>query len=237
MVHASYVTFPWSTKEETHAKSIQDIQYASRCANILGIWGLNIHLPKEYHLSTGFEERIAECFLACEPPCVLLFEIVGSSTLYVSQGKLPALPIQRMKACQVVIDRIAKGMKKKVDWGFCFDTAHAFIQGQPLTTSDDIQRFFADAEGVNIIAIHLNGSLHPFRSGRDQHAITASVFDYIWGKDSSGLITFLRWIVENKTPTILERSGSREEQNYEQEINNLYALLDACVDASLTKKK
>jgi endonuclease IV len=223
IVHASYVTFPWTLVKETHDASIKDIHFASRCANILGMWGLNLHLPKEYHLSAKFEEHVAECFNACEAPCFLLFEIVGSSTRYVSEGKLPSLPIQRMKVCQEVIERVASRMHRENSWGFCFDTAHAFVQGQPLTTADDVERFLADAKGVRISAIHLNGSKYPFRSGRDQHATLMTAFDFIWGNDSSGLKLLLKWIIENRLPTILERAGPLD--HYDGEMQQLLELI------------
>lgn len=225
IVHASYVTFPWSSTQETHDKSVADIHFASHCANVLGIWGLNVHLPKEYHLSTDFERHVSECFQACSPPCVLLFEITGSSTSYVSQGQLPALPIHRMKLCQKVIEKVAKAVHRENDWGFCFDTAHAFVQGQPLTTVDDVERFIADAEGVRISAVHLNGSRHPFRSGRDQHCQTAVALDFIWGNDSSGLAVLMKWIVQNRIPTILERPGNSTVNHYESELRSLHALI------------
>jgi endonuclease IV len=226
IVHASYVTFPWSEKEDTAEKSIKDVYFASRCANILGIWGLNVHLPKEYHLVKDFEKSVKSCFEACEPPCVLIFEIVGSSTLYVSEGKLPTLPVHRMKACQAAIEKVTSSFHIERDrWGFCFDTAHAFVQGQPLTTQEDAEGFLAEAEGLNIAAIHLNGSLHPFRSGRDQHTPVASVFDYIWGEEQSGLRRILRWIVGKKIPTVLERPGQSLPSEYEEEIAGLVNLL------------
>jgi len=220
LAHSSYVTFPWSEKAETEEKSMKDIEIASRCVNIIGLWGLVVHLPKEFHLLPGFEGRVRECFKRLQPPCVLLFENSGSSSLLVSEGRLPALPIHRMKACQEVIGKVASSFKDR-EWGFCFDTAHAFIQGQPLTSSADVGRFLDEAKGVNIRALHFNGSMHPFRSGRDQHAAIASSIDYIWGNDSSGVRTLLEWIGKRELPSILERPGQGTPAEYDGEIARL----------------
>lgn len=246
IVHASYVTYPWSSEEETHSKSIADIGYASRCANIVGLWGLNVHLPKEYHLSVDFERRIEETLLACEKPCKLLFEITGSSTSYVSLGKLPTLPIDRMRACQSVIERVAKRVSREDDWGFCFDTAHAFVQGQPLSTSEDISGLINGAREVRISAVHLNGSRHPFKSGRDQHSVIGSVSDFIWGttcppesdgKGCSGLGPLLRWIVDNDVPTVLERPGMSAPSDYEPELSRLYDIMRTSTQPTPSKER
>lgn len=235
IAHGSYVTFPWSSKKETYEKSLADIRYASRCVNALGMWGLNIHLPKEYHISVDFENRVAACFAECELPCVLLFEIVGSSTRLVSEGKLPPLPIHRMRECQVVIERVARRMHRENHWGFCFDTAHAFVQGQPLSSADDVASMLACVEdmsakdeakgGVRISAIHLNGSKWPFKSGRDQHTHAGGADDHIWGEDSTGLRALLQWIVRNKIPTVLERAGMNDPSQYTAELQRFLDIM------------
>ena len=78
MVHASYVTFPWSVKQDTRQKSILDIRYTSEAANLLNIQYLNVHLSKELYLVPEFEKSIADCLVALAPPCTLLFENVGN---------------------------------------------------------------------------------------------------------------------------------------------------------------
>jgi endonuclease IV len=138
-----------------------------------------------------------------------------------------------MKACQSIIEKNSLGK----EWGFCLDTAHAFVQGQPLTTEEDVKLLLDDAKGVNIRALHLNGSLHPFRSGRDQHASIATPFDYIWGNDRSGLPVLLDWIGENKIPSILERPGTGTVEGYQGEIDRLRKIVNKKKSGAMTGGK
>ena len=235
IAHASYVTVPWSSSEETRAKSVMDIDIASRCVNLLGMWGLVVHLPKEYHLSRGFEQRVEQCLRACQPPCCLLFELTGNSTSLVTRGQLPQLPIERIRQCQEVIERVAAATNIDDRWGFCFDTAHAFVQYQPLTTAADARSLIeaiespaaasaASAKPLRIMAIHLNGSKHPFGSGRDQHEPAGSPFDHIWGRDSSGLAVLVEWIMRRRIPTVLEVPGNSLPSQYCLLLQRLHSL-------------
>jgi deoxyribonuclease-4 len=58
--------------------------------------------------------------------------------------------------------------------GFCLDTAHAFAAGYHLESPAGVERFLARADGlVGLEAVrlwHLNDTVHPRSSRRDQHA-------------------------------------------------------------------
>jgi deoxyribonuclease-4 len=226
MVHASYVTVPWSTKPGTGEKSIDDIRYTMQAANIIGIQYLNVHLSKELHLVSGFEGIIQKCLTAATPPCTLLFENVGNlpatSIRLALEGQGLKTPIQKLKQTGQVIEKIATPMKVK--WGFTFDTAHGFVTGQRLTTEADAKAFIADAEGVPILALHLNGSLSTFNSGKDLHARTMAPDDQIRGKDHSGLKTLLAWAKSKGIFMILERPNAPTVADHKKEIEALTLL-------------
>jgi endonuclease IV len=131
-----------------------------------------------------------------------------------------------MYECQVVIGEVAAKIRRQNDWGFVFDTAHAFVQGQPLTSAKDVETFLEDAKRVRISAIHLNGSKYPFRSGRDVHAPAMSTHDYIWGSDSSGLALLLDWIMQKDIPAILECPGWSEVGDYKDQRSQLKRLVE-----------
>jgi len=209
VVHLSYVTYPWGLPSETRTRSLADIRFASTCANIMGFDGIVLHLSKDYHMIEDFETVIRACFAELQPPCRLYFEPIGNTPSI----DMPDLPIDRMLECQEAIDRVS------TNWSYCFDTAHAFIQGQPLTTAADVKAFIDRAPRIGII--HLNGSKYPIRSGRDSHANIRGKDDFIWGRVHSGLKTFLHWARDNKIPCYLERSGCSQPSDYSAEIKRI----------------
>lgn len=221
IVHASYVTYPWSEKDDTYHKSIEDIKIGSECANVVGIQYFLVHLSKEYHFAKDFPKRVSECLKAIQQPCILIFELVGSSTKLVSEGKLPQLPVDRLYECSKVIENVNKGL----DWGFCLDTAHLFIQGQPLTTYEDVENLIKSSKRFPVKAIHFNGSKWGFKSGRDEHAVISSNRDNIWSEDDSGVYRLLKWIEKDEIPSILERPSKMRIKDHKKEmeiLRNIY---------------
>lgn len=226
IVHASYVTVPWSKKEGTSEKSILDIRYASRAATLVGIQYLNVHLSKEMFLMDGFVQLISAMFAELDAECTLLFELSGNLPSTAKRLEFEKMglktPMQRLRRTGEVIGKLA-GDKK---WGLCLDTAHAFVTGQKLSSTENVKALIADASDVK--AIHLNGSLSKYNSGRDLHAPTRSEKDMIWGVESSGLKELLLWAREKQIPIILER-GSEEGlltvKQYEKEIASLRKLI------------
>jgi len=223
MIHAGYVTYPWAADENTTRRSISDIHHSSVTANRLGIWGLNVHLPKEYHLIDGFHAHLDACFKALEPPCVMLFELVGSSTALVGEGKLPKLPFDRLRECQPFIEEAAKKYRK--EWGFCIDTSHAFVQGQRISTANEATESLKMLDLLNVKAMHLNGSKFPFNSGKDQHTGVGFPDDFIWARDATGLVEIVKWGVEKKMPIILERSHQTLPEDYSTEKEKIIELV------------
>jgi endonuclease IV len=232
LVHASYPTVPWSEKEGTLEKSIEDIRYCSRIANMLNIQFLNMHFSKELHLAPNFRKIVAQLFDALEPPCTLLFENVGnvpSTTMRLAFEKDNLVsPILKLRETVKVMSEVAKEWEKTngrlPNWGICIDTAHCFVTGQVLTTSENVKKFTDVADELPVKAIHLNGSKYGLYSGKDVHAETMSLSDQIWGKDASGLKSLLEWARNKRIPLILERS-SLESYSYNAEITALRALI------------
>lgn len=205
IIHCSYVTVPWNFKKESQELSLRDIYTSSHCANIIGIQNYLIHLPSLslYESDEHFSEVVEKCFENLEDPCTLLFENDAHHHGWEILGKMRDL-----------ILKIQKEKFKNKKWGFCFDTAHAFASGIPLTTSKEAQMCIKKLESFPIKLVHLNGNLRKFNGGIDKHTLPSSSTDLIWSDDVSGLKVIMNWCVAKEIPMIVEQTGSQEYENY-----------------------
>jgi endonuclease IV len=223
-VHSGYVTVPTSDKEDTRARSVEDIRLSSEIVNWLKFRGIVLHLPRRYHLDPYFIDGYTKVFAACQPPCELYFENVTGYKGRARDGEFAGLtPLQILHKTSEAVRALPN--PNNVTWGLCLDTAHLFVQGQPLTTQRDAEAAIREMEGLPVGLIHLNGSCHPFDSGKDQHCHLTSKEDWIWNSDHSGLVTLLRRWTTINTPMILERPSQSLPSEYEAEIDMLKKLM------------
>lgn len=229
-VHMSYVTVPSSEEAETAKRSIEDIKIASQLANWLGFEALVVHMPRCMHHSPRFIPNYLRCLKACERPCKLLLENMTGCRVD------SRLPLEVLKDTQDALDGAVAERKhtgkELAEWEFCLDTCHLFAEGQPMTTEADARQFIRQASALRVGLIHLNGSMHPFLSRRDQHCRTMSHRDMIWGKDVSGLRLLMRHWIGTRTPIILEREGFTEEWSYNDEVIDLLKLAGCPLSAT-----
>jgi len=224
VAHASYVTFPWSREESTLEKSIKDIEIMSQCANIIGIKYIVVHMNRNLYKVPNFEKVFERCLSATAKPCILLLENPGSPP---NKDIRPSgLPLDWLLVSKKKLSQVAKRIGRKHDWGFCIDTCHLFVSGQPLTSSDEMKSAITTLNRLPVKLIHLNGSRYPIGSGRDAHAPTEALNDFIWRKDNSGLVELLQWCKGKTLPIILERPGLWRPDHYYPEIKRLRELVD-----------
>lgn len=224
MVHASYPTYPWSSKESTHTDSINDVAIISKCANIIGIQYEVVHFSRNLHLDPTFEERFVECMSVLSPPCVLLFENIGIKPNV--EGTI-GTPIELVANAVNLMEKLWPNGKKGRQWGICLDTAHMFATGQQLTTKEDMEKVLSicDKNSMPVKAIHLNGCRSDFNSGIDLHTGVGSPLDNIWRKDKSGVKRLLEWVRDKQLVAILERPKFDRPSHYDGEIGMLKKLI------------
>jgi deoxyribonuclease IV len=103
---------------------------------------------------------------------------------------------------------IAKQLKENnLDVGFCIDTCHAFGAGlSKFDTVEATQKFFNELDNIGVLklvkCIHLNDSVCPFGSMKDQHAFVSK--GLIWSHGLEGLVELIKICKEHKIDIICE---------------------------------
>jgi len=213
IVHAGYVTVPWSDKEDVRAKSFVDIERSFPICERIGIPNFLVHLPATVLDEGAFVTQLKT-----------IKEVHTGSTRFVLEGRaakpgpghvLSHDPIEVFHDYYRIVEKVFDG---KIPYGFCLDTAHLFSQGLPLTTKEDAKHFINNIKDLPITVIHLNGNKTNRGCGRDAHAGVGELTDQIWGSDHSGVVEILKWCRAQDIPIILERPHQSFPEDYDNEI-------------------
>ena len=129
--------------------------------------------------------------------------------------------------------KLFEGIRKWVDphlqyFGLCIDTAHIWASGVDISSFEKASEWLAGLEAVHhiipprAIMFHLNDIVNPLGSGKDEHA--PLLMGAIWGEfnrcpEKSGLAAFLDYARRHSIPTILERKGVKEANEYTEPLS------------------
>lgn len=165
LVHASYSINLASRQPDLWKKSVAAMIAEMHAASSLGAWGVIVHpgSPTTDSPAKGIGRvvRAVDRVLDESPGDV---QLVLETTA--GQGALLGSSFEQLAE---IIDQSAHSQRLAV----CFDTAHVFAAGHPLTTADDcretLDRFDQTIGLTRLAAFHLNDSREPFGSKKDRH--------------------------------------------------------------------
>ncbi len=181
-VHSSYITvgiFSVNEDNKVTTKSqnaIKSVTTQLDACDKLGAGGLVIHISKRT------PQQIVDTFKVLAP--------------IVKHFKTPILLEQPAKRpddnltyeTPEKINNLTKLMKKelpKVNWGWCFDTAHLFSAGVEIDIPKVMRNWFDNLQYPEMVKLfHLNGlSIKDFNTGKDEHRVVFGFDDDIFGDD------------------------------------------------------
>lgn len=107
-----------------------------------------------------------------------------------------------------VYDQILPEKQKHI--GVCIDTAHLCGYGEyDLSKCSDVERMFSEFDSIigikNFTLLHLNDSVVPFGSCKDEHALLGT--GHIWNNSFESLVLLLDMCKKNDIPVMLETHG------------------------------
>lgn len=165
VVHASYLINLASPQSNLWKKSVAAMIAEMHAASALGAWGVIVHpgSPATTGEARGIRRvaRAIDRLLAASPSDV---RIVLETTA--GQGTTLGGDFEHLAG---IMEQSASPQRLAV----CFDTAHVFGAGHPLSTADDCRETldrFDRIIGIDRLAVfHLNDSREPFASRKDRH--------------------------------------------------------------------
>ncbi len=165
VVHASYLINLASPQPNLWRKSVAAMIAEMHAASSLGAWGVIVHpgSPTSDDEAAGIRRvvRAVDSVLAASPGDV---QLVLETTA--GQGTTLGGDFEHLAR---IIEQSAFPQRLAV----CFDTAHVFAAGHPLSTADDCRKTldrFDRIIGLHRLAVfHLNDSREPFGSKKDRH--------------------------------------------------------------------
>jgi len=165
VVHASYLINLASRHSDLWKRSVAAMIAEMHAASALGAWGVIVHpgSPTTDTEAKGIRRvvRAVDRVLAASPSDV---QLVLETTA--GQGASLGSSFEQLAR---IIDESSHSQRLAV----CFDTAHVFAAGHPLSTADDCRETldrFDRTIGLDRLAVfHLNDSLEPFGSKKDRH--------------------------------------------------------------------